>query len=851
MTPEDASREARKRFGNFQSIREDCREACWVTLGEATWQDIRFALRLLGKNPGFTTVALTTLTAGIGANTALFSVVNAVLFRPMPYPDPDRLVAVCESNPRLGLDRYVASMGAYADWGRQNSVFQELAAATVLSPAPVVGRAGADLVHVAAVSADFFPMLGLHPILGRGFVSEEESPDRGNVVLLSEDLWRARFGADPGILHQSVRVGGNSFTIVGVMPASVKLFDPAGVQGWDQGFSKSGLWRPLPVDSGLRKQRSYRAFLVLGRFKPNVSIARARADMVAIARDQEREYPDSNAGWTITVESWSDTVVRNVRLPLMLLWGAVIFVLLITTANLANLCLARAASRKTEFSIRLALGAGRLRLARQLLAESLLLSVLGGAAGLLFARWGLGFVCNLIPSTVPRTDEINLDGCVFAFTFATALLVGAIFGLAPLLALWRGDRKGGLRPETRGLTGTPGGGGLRVFLVASEVALVVVLLTGAGLLTRSFRCLNRVNLGFRPAHLAAFDLSFAGPGFTNETSRIQVADQLLARLSDLPGVDSAAAVDGLPLDVGHANMDIALTSIEGTPPVAPEGKVVAGLCLVSSGYFQTMGISLAHGRVFSEADNTKAPPVVVINETLARRFFPGQDPVGKRIGSPDLGSLPCEIVGVVQDVTQTSLRAGASPQVFRPLFQECFSSLTIVVRSAASLKQTLALVSRAAKGGNIDLPLFNPRTLDQLISASTTPLRFAMRLMGLFAGLALLLALVGIYGVLSWSVKERTREIGVRLALGARRGEVFRLTMMQGMRSVAIGGVIGMAGICALTRVLRSVLYSVSPTDSLTLAVVALLIGAAAFAACWFPASRAASVNPVEALRHQ
>ena len=335
---------------------------------------------------------------------------------------------------------------AYADWRRQNSVFHQLAAAAVLSQAPVLGHTGAELVHVAAVSADFFPVLGIQPILGRQFGSEEENPDRGNVVLLSEGLWRERFEADPGVLNQSIWLGERSFRVVGVMPASVKLFDPAGVQGWDNGFSKSDLWRPLPVDSGLRKQRNYRAFLVLGRLKPNVSLTQAQSEMTNIAREQAREFPDSNAGWGITVQSWQRTVVRNARMPLVLLLGAVGFVLLIATANLANLCLARAVSRQNEFAIRMALGAGRLRMVRQLVGESVLLSCMGGAAGLLFARWSISLLIGLIPASFPRTDEITLDGRVLGFTFATSLVVGLLFALAPILTIWRNNVNGSLKP---------------------------------------------------------------------------------------------------------------------------------------------------------------------------------------------------------------------------------------------------------------------------------------------------------------------------------------------------------------------------------------------------------------------
>jgi putative ABC transport system permease protein len=639
--------------------------------------------------------------------------------------------------------------------------------------------------------------------------------------------------------------------VVGVMPASVKLFDPAGVQGWDNGFSKSDLWRPLPVASGLQKQRNYRAFLVLGRLKPNVSIAQAQADMAQLARREAQDYPDSSAGWTIKVRSWHSTVVRNVRLPLMLLWGAVSLVMLIATANLANLSIARAASRQKEFGIRLALGAGRFRLARQLLAESLLLSGLGGATGLLLARWGISLVIRLIPQDVPRLHEIGLDARVLAFTLASSLLVGLLFGLAPLLTISGRDMNGSLKPESRGSTGSIGGRQLRGLLVTSEVALVVVLLTGAGLLIRSFRYLNDVNPGFRPDHLVALDVSIGGPGYTNEFHRIQFVQQLLTRLSELAGVESSAAVDGLPLDVGRGTMDIALTSIEGSPPATPDRKLVAGLHLVSPEYFRTMSIPLTRGRSFTDRDNTNAPSVVIINEALARRCFAGRSPIGQRIGSPDFGSQLCEIVGVINDVKNASMDETPKPEVFRPLLQECFSGMTIVARSVSVPNQTFAALRDAIIASDRSSPSYNPRTLDHLVSASLALRRFAFLLMALFAGLALSLAVVGIYGVLSWVVSERVREIGIRLALGAQRRQVLRMILTQGMRPVAIGGLIGIAGVWPLTRLLRSLLYAVSPTDPFTLFAVALLLNVVAVAACWLPARRAANTDPILALRHE
>jgi putative ABC transport system permease protein len=813
--------------------------------------DLRFAFRQLLKNPGFTAVAVLTLALGIGANTALFNVVNAVLLRPLPYPEADRLVTVCENNPRLGLDQYVTSMGAYFDWREQSSVFQELAGATVLGPTPILGEASPELVQAGSVSANFFPLLGIQPLLGRPFLSEEEKPDRGDVVLLSESLWRTRFGASPGILNQSIRLGERSFTVVGVMPSRLKLFDPAGVQGWEDGFSKCDLWRPLPVQSGLRKQRNYRAFLVLGRLKPGISLAQAQAEMTNIAREQARQYPDSNAGWGITVQSWHQTVMRNARRPLVLLCGAVGFVLLIATANLANLCLARAGSRQKELAIRIALGAGRFQIARHFLVESLLLSGLGAAAGLLLAEWSTRLMIGLLPASLPRAEEIGLDGRVLGFAFALSVVVGLLFGLAPLLTCWRSDVNEALKREARGSSTGAEGHRLRASLVVSQVALVMILLSGAGLLTRSFWRLSEVDPGFQPKHLLALDVSIQGGRYTNRVIKIQAVQEVLNRLSQLAGGDSFAAVDGLPLDAGRASMDIALTSIDGSPPATPDGKLLAGLRLVSPGYFRTMAIPLSRGRFFSERDNTNAPPVVIINEALARQYFAGSDPIGQRIGSPDFGPVPCEIVGIVKNVKHSALDSAPRPEAFRPLLQDCFSSLTLVARSGLPPASTFAAMKEIVSGLNRNWPVHSARTLNHLLAASLAPRRFALLLMGWFAGLALVLAVVGIYGVLSCVVNERTREIGIRLALGAPRRHVLGLVLKRGMQPVLIGVLAGLAGAAGLTRVLGRWLYEVTPTDPWTFLTVTLLLTATAMGACLLPARRATKTDPIQALRNE
>ena len=646
-------------------------------------------------------------------------------------------------------------------------------------------------------------------------------------------------------------IGEHSFTVVGVMPARLKLFDPAGVQGWENGFSGCDLWRPLPVRSGLRNQRNYRAFLVLGRLKSRISLAQARTEMTNMAHDQALQYPDSNAGWGITVRSWQDTVVRNARRPLVLLWAAVGFVLLIATANLACLCLARASSREKEFAIRMALGAGRFRVARQFLVESVLLSGLGGVVGILLVEWSNRLLISHLPANLPRAEDVSLDSQVLGFTFAVSVLVGLLFGSAPLLGFWRTEANGTLKLQTRGPTQAPNSHRLRRSLVVCQVALVMVLLSGAGLLARSFWLLSQVDPGFRPEHLVALDVSIQGRAYTNSVVTIEAVHKLLNRLSDLPLAGSFAAVDGLPLDAGRANMDIALTSIDGNPPATPDAKLLAGLRLVSPSYFRTMGIPLSRGHFFSDQDNTNGPSVVIINEALARQYFAGVDAIGKRIGSPDFGAEPCNIVGIVKDVRHTRLDADPKPEAFRPLLQECFSSITLVARSPIRREPLFAAMEDVISAANPNWPAHNPREMDRVVAASIAPQRLVLLLVGLFAGLALIVAMVGIYGVLSCVVNERTHEIGIRLAIGAPRNGIFGLILAQGLQPVLVGAVIGVAAALGFTRVLASFLYGVSATDPLTFLAITILLAAAAISACLIPAWRALNVDPIQALRRE
>lgn len=813
--------------------------------------DLHYALRQLWKNPGFAGFAVLTIALGVGANTALFSVINSILLRPLPYPEPDRIVAVCESNSKLGWERYATSLGAYVDWREQISAFQELAGAMVLGPTPLVGQTGSEMIHAASVSANFFPLLGIQPLLGRQFLPAEEAPDAGNVVLLSEGLWRSRFAADPSVLNQPVVLGDRTFTVVGVMPATLKLFDPVGVQGWDSGFAGSDVWRPLPVKSGLAKQRNYRAFLVLGRLKPGVTRAQAQVQMTRLAREQARLHPESNEGWGIAVHRFDELVVGQARRPLLLLFAAVAVVLLIATANLANLSLARAALRQREVAVRMALGASPLRIARQFLVESLALAGLGGATGLLVAHGSLRLFAGLIPAGIPRTEEIRLDAWALGFALLASMLVGVLFGLAPVLGLFRQDPNHGLKQDTPGSTGGRHRHRLRAGLIVAQVALATILLSGSGSLLCSFWRLNAVDPGFRPSRVVAADVALNGRAYDNGLARINATQGLLARLGALTGEATFAAVDGLPLDAGRANMDISV-QIEGTVAAAnPDGGPTAGLRLVSPGYFSLMGIPLSQGRFFNEQDTTNAPEVAIINESFAKKYFHGINPLGKRISSPDFGPKPCVIVGIVGNVRHSRLDALPQPEVSRPLLQQCFSGITVVARSQDTPARTVETVRSAMATIDRRCPVYNARPMDRLVSTSLESRRLALWFMQAFAGVSLLLAMVGIHGVLSCAVGERTREIGIRLALGARRGQVLAMVVKHGMQSVALGGALGLAGACGLGRVLRSLLYEVSPTDPATLAAVGVFVGSTALLACWLPARRAAQVDAMMALRNE
>lgn len=809
---------------------------------------LRFACRQLNRNRGFAAIVVATLALAVGVNTGVFSVVHAVLLKPLPYVEADRLMAICESNPGQGLDRYVTSLASYSDWSRQSGTFEEMAAATLLAPATLISEGGPRQVQVGAISANFFRLLRVEPLLGRTFRKDEETPELGSVVILSEALWRGHFAADPSVLNRTVQLGDHAFTVVGVMPARTKLFDPSGVQGWQSGFAKSEVWRPLPVESGLKRQRSYRSFLVLGRLKKEVSQLAARTEMSVIAGQQARDYPDSHAGWTADVQPWRSTIGRSAQSVLLLLFVASFFVFALAMANLTNLSLARAVTRRDEFAVRTAIGAGSLNLLGQLLTEGLLLSALGGGIGFLLAAWSTSLLTQFVPLEIPRMEEIQISGPVFCFGFGLCAIATLIMGLTPLLTLRRRKDAASALFGSRGSTPSRPIGRLRSAMAILQIALAIVLLVATGTLLRSLAHLNRVDPGFKTIDRYALDINIGGRSYSEASKRIQFVEKLLSRSKEQAELEAFGAVDGLPLDSGSSSMEIAITSIDGMPPAMAHGKLVATLRIASPDYFDALGLRKTAGRFFGTADHSNAPPVVLINEAMARRCFPGANPVGRRILSPDLGQEPCEIVGVIADVKQSRLDLSPAPEVYRCMLQDCFSTVTLVFRTR-SLERAVATVRKEVAAIDPLVSVSRLRNLDDLLDTSLAPKRFALILMAVFAGTSMVLACIGTYGVLSNMVNERTREFGTRLAVGAQRSQVVGLVVGHGARLLCFGVILGFLGLLMVRPLLRSLLFQVTSFDPLSVMMVLLLVGLVSVLGCWAPARRVCALDPVAALR--
>jgi putative ABC transport system permease protein len=806
-------------------------------------QDLRYSFRTLRKSPVFTLVAVLALALGIGANSAIFSVVNAVLLRPLPFDHPERLMAIQIRNEKAGGIGVDHSYPNFLDLRDQCQTCAGVAAYGYLTSFMMIP--GDEPVRARGIdaSADLLPMLGAKPALGRVFTREEDQPNAHRVVILSDAFWRRSFNANPQIVGQDIPLGSAPTTVIGVMPAGFKF--PVEMQQVD-------FWTPLApmLSQNDLTRRDYVSLTLLAKTKPAATFAQTQAEFETISRRLQTQYPDTNTALVFLIKPLHETLVGDLRTALLVLLGAVGCVLLIACANVANLLLARAASRTKEMSIRTALGASRWRIVRQLLTESLLLSALGGGLGLLLATWGVALLAAASPADIPRVGEVGLDAGVVLFTVAVTLATGIVFGLAPALQASKSDVNEALKEGGRGSSEGHARNRLRAALVVAEVALSLVLLVGAGLLAQSFKRLLDVQPGFDPNNLVTMDVVPRRSRYPEDAQRVQFFQAFVERAKNVPGVKSIGLVDPLPLNGNFEAWDF---QIEGRPPFAPGEQNNADRRIVNAEYFAAMGIPLRGGRVFDGRDTKEAQPVVIINQTFAQRFFSGEDPLGKRLvfegGS---GTTTREIVGIVGDVRHAGLDEPASPEFYFPFTQFIPARLTVVARTASDDTNTTAAALRAViRENDKDSPIYNVRTMNQLLSASVAKRRFNMILLGGFAAVALLLASLGIYGVISYTVTQRTHEIGIRVALGAQPRDVLRMILGQGMTLTLIGVAVGLVGAFALTRVMSGLLFGVSATDPLTFAGVALLLTAVAFVSCLIPARRATRVDPMIALRYE
>jgi predicted permease len=806
-------------------------------------QDVRYAFRTLRRSPGFTVVVVGTLALGIGATTAIFSVVNAILLQPLPYSNGDRLVWIWENNLSKNIPINPASPGNLNDWRSQSRLFERLSAWEGQS-FNLTSRGTPERVLGARVFADFFDVVGIRPALGRTFHPEEDRAGAGAVALLSHGFWQRRFGGDPSILGRTITVDGKTFTVIGIIPS-----------GQTVPFNLFELWIPFALDADHMGAHGERFLRPVGRLKRGVSVRQAQAELGAIARRLEELYPLENTGAGVTVIPLKEMFVGEMRRPLLVLLAAVALVLLIACANVANLTLARAIAREKEIALRSALGASRLQLTRQLFTETLLLCALGTASGLGLAAYGVQLLRSFVPSVsvtykvpIPGASEIGVDGRVLSFTLVLSVVTATLCGLAPARRTSRADLNGSLKGG-RGSAGSISLGRFRNTLVVAEVALALMLLVCAGLMIESFRRLQAVRLGFDPQDVLTVSLTLPEAKYREARQRAEFFARLLERVESLPGVKSAAVTDYLPLS-GH--WGTAAFSIEGRPPLARGDFLVADVRTVSPGYFGTMAIPRVDGRGFKTSDDEAAPQVVVINQTMARRFWGSENPIGRRL---DLGDAQNpdfrEIVGIVADVRHFGIDVEPHAEMYLCHLQAPGGRMTLVVRTAAEALSLATAVRSEVLAVDAEQPVYDVQSLQQLVAQSMALRRFAMLLLAGFAVVALCLASIGIYGVISYVVGRRTREIGVRMALGAGRQQVLGLVVGQGMKLAFVGIITGLAGAVAATRALRSLLFEIKPLDPRTFLVVTLTFAAVALLACWLPARRAAGVNPMEALRDE
>jgi putative ABC transport system permease protein len=846
LSPEEARYAAQRQFGNQTSLREVSRDMWSFRYLETLAQDLRYGARMLLKKPGFTLIAVVTLALGIGATTAIFSVVNAVLLRSLPYRDPDRLVLLGHRGEEQGTVTFKASPPDFLAWRDHSHVFEQIAA--YKSDTADLTFDGEPEELIAGIgSANLFATLGVSPALGRAFTPEEDLAGGPLAVILSDGLWRRRFGGDPRVIGRAITVGDKSRTVVGIMPPGFRFPE------------ESELWLPLALSVAEESNREGILVSVLARLKPGVMLEAAIADLSVILERNRQAFPRQYSGLQVGVIGLGESLIGNVRPALLVLFGAVTFVLFIACANVANLLLAKSATRQKEIAIRAAIGAGRPRLVRQLLTESLLLSLAGGVAGLLVARWGVKLFVAMSPAGIARIDESGVDGRVLAFTCAVAVLTGLIAGIFPALQASKAAINQTLKAQPTGRTVWSGHGGIGRKLPAlmiTELALALVLFIGAGLMIKSFLLLLAVPKGFNPDGVLTLELRPSLAKYKRGSpQRIAYFQESLARVKTLPGIQSASLTGFLPL-AGGPNI-LTFLEIEGRAPFEKKEPLFAANH-ISPDYFQTMGLQLRAGRPFTDQDGAETPKVVIINETLARRFFRNENPIGHRLLAM---KNPLTIVGVVGDVYHQGLDQEVYPEVYFPYTQSSryvYMDLAMRVGSGQSHSADQSKSAALATSIRNQIRAIDPNepvnqiiTMDERLSNSVSGRRFQMLLLGIFAAVALVIATVGIYGVISYSVSQQTHEIGIRMALGAQASDVLRMVIWQGLRLALIGVGLGLAAALALTRVMKSLLFNVSATDPLTFSSIPLLLTVVALLACYIPARRAAKVDPLTALRFE
>jgi putative ABC transport system permease protein len=807
-------------------------------------QDLSYGFRMLWKSPGSTFVAVAALALGIGANTAIFSVVNTVLLRPLPYQDPEHLVVVWITKLNKGILQEYVSPPDYRDWVQQNRVFDKISALKT-QPSVLTGGQLPERVETALVSANTFDLLGVKASLGRTFLSNEDQAGQNRVAILSNGLWQRRFGGDRGVLGKNVIVDGNSYSIVGVMPVEFHLLD-----------TPSEMWMPYTLDNKEENenQRGFRTLRVIAHLKPGVTLDQAQAEMRSIEEGLARQYPDVDAGCSTKIVVLRDQLVGDIRTTLWTLLAAVAFVLLIACANVANLLLARAATREKEIALRAALGANPGRLVRQLLTESVLLGLGGGLLGLGLAEGSVVLLKRLGPAALPRLAEISIDSRVLGFTLIVSVLTGIIFGLAPALGSVRSDLNSILKSSGRGNTGSRARAQLRNALVVAEIASCVVLLAGAGLLIRSFLRLESVSPGFRPDHVLTMQVTLPDTRYTG-WKVASFYQQLVERMKALPGVRVAGIARNLPL----SGVDVSLNfTVENRPVEASADQPRAKYRTASADYFTAMGIPLVRGRTFDRTDGEKTAGVALINNTLARRLWPNEDPLGKRIKPGFDDSVWCTIVGIVGDVKHTGLDAAVNAETYYhylqvppPLMTFVEGTMTVVLRTNGDPAAITAAARTEVQKLDPDLAVYNVKTMEDLLNGSLAQPRFRTLLLGAFAAVAVILAAIGLYGVIAYSVTQRIGEIGVRMALGAQKSDVLKLVVGQGVRLAAVGVAIGLVAAFGLMRVIAKLLFAVDATDPVTFAGTAGVIVLVSLISSYIPALRAIRVDPVVALRSE